>query len=176
MKSYNIFLASSDELLIERRAFGSLVYKLDQHLESQNSRLDIFEWEDYDPAYNGCRKQSEYNKFIPDSDIFIALFHTKAGKFTLEEFDIANSLHKNGSKPNIIIFCKELRNGEQELTVLSEFKKRLSTEGYSWSTFSNNNDLCYKAILQISSILGFSNDISIKNSIVYIGDQPIVKL
>ena len=59
MKTIKIFLASSDELRQERIAFGNLVRKLDKIYERRGIRVELFEWEDYDAAYNGQRKQDE---------------------------------------------------------------------------------------------------------------------
>lgn len=56
MKTIKIFLASSDELKDERIRFGNLVRRLDHIYKNRNIRLEIFEWEDVDAAYNGRRK------------------------------------------------------------------------------------------------------------------------
>ena len=75
-----IFLASSEELEADRYRFGNLIRKLDNIYEKRGIRIELFEWEDYDAAYNGMRKQDEYNERVRASDMFLALFHKKAGK------------------------------------------------------------------------------------------------
>ena len=87
-----IFLASSEELEADRYRFGNLIRKLDNIYEKRGIRIELFEWEDYDAAYNGMRKQDEYNERVRASDMFLALFHKKAGKFTIEEINIAQSV------------------------------------------------------------------------------------
>ena len=57
-----IFLASSEELEADRYRFGNLIRKLDNIYEKRGIRIELFEWEDYDAAYNGMRKQDEYNE------------------------------------------------------------------------------------------------------------------
>ena len=52
MKTIKIFLASSDELVNDRNAFGNLVRRLDKNYEQKGIRIELFEWEDYDAAYN----------------------------------------------------------------------------------------------------------------------------
>ena len=89
MKTIKIFLACSEELSDDRNAFGNLVYRLDKIYEKRGIRIDLFKWEDYDAAYNDRRKQDEYNEMVKASDMFLAIFYTKAGEFTIEEFDIA---------------------------------------------------------------------------------------
>ena len=92
MKTIKIFLASSEELTDDRNAFGNLVRRLDKIYEKRGIRIELFEWEDYDSAFNDQRKQDEYNERVRESDVFLALFHKKAGAFTVELGDyIANS-------------------------------------------------------------------------------------
>lgn len=69
-----IFLASSEELEADRYRFGNLIRKLDNIYEKRGIRIELFEWEDYDAAYNGMRKQDEYNERVRASDMFLALF------------------------------------------------------------------------------------------------------
>lgn len=57
MKKIKIFLASSEELEFERLAFGNLVRRLDNIYEKRGIRVELFEWEDYDAAYNAIAKQ-----------------------------------------------------------------------------------------------------------------------
>ena len=75
MKTIKIFLASSEELDYDRMAFGNLVRRLDDMYEKRGIRIKLFEWEDYDSAYKDKRKQDEYNEYVKQSDIFLALFH-----------------------------------------------------------------------------------------------------
>ena len=87
MKTIKIFLASSEELENDRNAFGNLIRKLNKTYNKRGVNLELFEWEDYDAAYNDKRKQDEYNENVRASDMFLAVFHRVAGRFTIEEFD-----------------------------------------------------------------------------------------
>jgi hypothetical protein len=99
-----IFLASSEELEADRYRFGNLIRKLDNIYEKRGIRIELFEWEDYDAAYNGMRKQDEYNERVRASDMFLALFHKKAGKFTIEEFNIARKAFDEQASPKIHLY------------------------------------------------------------------------
>ena len=99
MKTIKIFIASSEELEDDRNAFGNLVRKLNKTYEKRGIHLELFEWEDYDAAYNNRRKQDEYNDEVRASDMFLAVFHTKAGKFTIEEFDVATEEFRKKGAP-----------------------------------------------------------------------------
>ena len=109
-----IFLASSEELEADRYRFGNLIRKLDNIYEKRGIRIELFEWEDYDAAYNGMRKQDEYNERVRASDMFLALFHKKAGKFTIEEFNIARKAFDEQASPKIYTYIKALEAGERE--------------------------------------------------------------
>ena len=85
MKKIKIFFASSEELKNDRDAFGNLVRRLNKTYEKRGITLDLFEWEDYDAAFNDKRKQEEYNEEVRKSDMFLAVFHRNAGRFTIEE-------------------------------------------------------------------------------------------
>jgi len=118
-----IFLASSEELEADRYRFGNLIRKLDNIYEKRGIRIELFEWEDYDAAYNGMRKQDEYNERVRASDMFLALFHKKAGKFTIEEFNIARKAFDEQASPKIYTYIKDLEAGESESRELAEFKR-----------------------------------------------------
>ena len=88
MKTNKIFLASSDELEVDRSRFGNLVRHLDKIYEKRDIRIELIEWEDLDAAYNGQRKQDEYNQEIRESDLFLAVKVTymQTGKLSFTSF------------------------------------------------------------------------------------------
>lgn len=153
MKTIKIFLASSEELADDRNAFGNLVRRLDKIYEKRNIRIKLFEWEDYDAAYNDCRKQDEYNEFIKSSDMFLALFHTVAGRFTIEEFEVATEEFRKHSSPKIYTYCKDLQPNQRESPELTAFKKRLFEEmGHYWCRYSNTDSLQLHFVMQLQLI------------------------
>ena len=153
MKTIKIFLASSDELENDRMAFGNLVRKLDKIYERRGIRVELFEWEDYDAAYNGQRKQDEYNDHIKASDLFLALFHTKAGKFTIEEFDVATEEFRQKAAPKVYVYCKDLQAGESESPELAEFKRRLFDEmGHYWCRYGNRDTMQLHFVMQLQLV------------------------
>ena len=153
MKTIKIFLASSEELDYDRMAFGNLVRRLDDIYEKRGIRIKLFEWEDYDAAYNDRRKQDEYNDHVRESDIFLALFHKKAGQFTIEEFDIASEEFKEHASPKVFAFCKDIRSGEEESPELAEFKKRLFDEmGHYWCRYDTRESLHLQFVMQLQLV------------------------
>lgn len=152
-KTISIFLASSNELKDERIEFGDFVRQIDNIYEKRGTRVILLKWEDFDASYNDCRKQDEYNEKIRACNIFVALFHIKAGEFTIEEFNVAYKEFQSKELPKIYIYCKDLKQGEKELPELSEFKKRLKDEmGHFWCHFSNSDRLQLHFILQLLNL------------------------
>ena len=149
-RTINVFLASSCEILEDRVAFGNLVRRLDRLYERRGLRVDIFEWEDYDASYNGRRKQDEYNALIPDSTMFVALFHKKAGESTLEEFNVAMKAFEEKGAPKIYIYFKGLRPKEKETPELRSFKEILSQKfGHYWSQYDNRDTMQLHFVMQL---------------------------
>lgn len=150
-KIIKVFLASSEELENDRNAFGNFVRRLDDIYEKRGTRIKLFEWEDYDAAYNDKRKQDEYNEKARISDLFLALFYKKAGKFTIEEFNVATGEFRHtGIKPKTYVYCRDLQEGENETEDLQKFKKYLSEElGYYWIRYNNKDSMQLHFIMQL---------------------------
>lgn len=146
-----VFLASSDELRDDRESFGNFVRRLDDLYEKRNKRIKLFEWEDSDAAYNNRRKQGEYNDEVRASDMFLALFYIKAGKYTIEEFKVATEeYHRTGYKPKPYVYLRELKEGDQESDELISFKHHLSEElGYYWCNYNSRDSLQLHFVMQL---------------------------
>ena len=168
MKTIKIFLASSEELDSDRMVFGNLVRRLDDMYEKRGIRIKLFEWEDYDAAYNDRRKQDEYNDYVRNSDIFLALFHKKAGKFTLEEFDVASEEFKEHASPKVYTYCKDLQPDEVESTELAEFKKRLFDEmGHYWCRYDCRESFQLQFVMQLQLVESSQmNNLKVENGVV----------
>ena len=153
MKTIRIFLASSEEMDYDRMVFGNLVRRLDDVYEKRGIRLKLFEWEDYDSAFNDRRKQDEYNDNVRNSDIFLALFHKKAGQFTVEEFDVASEAFKEKASPKVYTYLKDLKPGEEASPELEEFKHRLFDEmGHYWCRYDNRDSLQFQFVMQLQLV------------------------
>lgn len=179
MKTIKIFLASSDELEDDRNAFGNLVRRLDKIYETRGIRIELFEWEDYDAAYNDRRKQDEYNEKVKASDMFLALFRTKAGKFTIEEFDVATEEFRKHASPKVYVYCKDLLPEEQASPELMEFKRKLYEEmGHYWSRYQNRDSMQLHFVMQLQLVENSKSagKLRVEDGMVLIEDMPIAKL
>ena len=178
MKTIKIFLASSEELEDDRNAFGNLVRKLNKSYEKRGIHLELFEWEDYDAAYNDRRKQDEYNDNVRASDMFLAVFHRVAGKFTIEEFDVATEEFCKKGLPKSYVYCKDLQSGDIESAELKEFKKRLFDEmGHYWSRYANRDTMQLHFVMQLQLVEGSaSNALKVEDGNVVLDGQTIARM
>lgn len=141
-RTIKIFLASSEELKEEREKFGNLIRRLDDRYLKRGIHIKLLVWEDLDPCYNNVRKQDEYNAWIRESHIFVCLFYTKAGEYTLEELNVAKAENARRKEPKVIIYCRDLQDGDVDMPELAEFKQSLARElNHFWGHFSTTDKL-----------------------------------
>ncbi|MCH9659743.1 MAG: leucine-rich repeat domain-containing protein, partial [Bacteroidetes bacterium] len=88
-KHIKIFLASSAELKEEREQFEIFIHRENQQLYKKGIFIELELWENFIDAMSKTRLQDEYNNVAKHSDIFVSLFFTKVGMYTLEEFEAA---------------------------------------------------------------------------------------
>ena len=142
MKTIKVFLASSEELKDEREKFGNFIRRLDDIYLKRGIHVQLFVWEDMDPCYNNVRKQNEYNARIRESQIFVALFYTRAGEYTLEEVTVARKENSRRREPKLMICCRTLQPGEVEAEELAEFKRTMEREfGHFWDNYATTDKL-----------------------------------
>jgi len=139
-----VFLASSSELDIERAHVGDLCNDINSLIADTAVRVRLLKWEVFDPLFKGERKQSEYDRQVKKADIFIALFRSKAGKFTLEEVDVAIAAHTQNQRPQELYCFIQDWQGERELDA-DELKTKLSAN-YVTDSFADIKDLKLKLI------------------------------
>ena len=177
MKEIKVFLASSEELKYDRLAFSDLIRKLDNIYEKRGIRIKLFQWEDFDAAYNDKRKQDEYNEYIKQSDLFLALFRTKAGKFTVEEFELARNEHREKGSPKPHVYCRDLEQGETEDKTLTDFKKMLFDEmGHFFARYKNEDGLNLHFVMQLQLFENSrSEQVETDGNLITFCGEPIAK-
>jgi hypothetical protein len=139
-----VFLASSSELELERVHIGDFFNDINSILSDTSVRVRLLKWELFDPSFKGERKQSEYDQQVIKSDIFIALFRTKAGKYTLEEAEVAQNAHTQNQKP-LELYCLIQDSIKKREFDVDELKSKLGTD-YVFDSFTNTEDLKFKII------------------------------
>ena len=151
-KTIKIFLASSAELKSDRDDLRLFVSVENDRLHEKGVYLKLIQWEYFLDAVSDTRMQNEYNKALRDCDIVLSLFHTRAGKYTQEEFETALRRFKETGKPLIYTYFKDATDKMIEASLL-EFKERLHTLGHFPTNYSNIDDLKVQFKRQLEIII-----------------------
>ncbi len=176
VKTVRVFLASSKELRNDRVNFADLMERLQNQYESRGYTFLLKKWEYLNPAYNKRRKQDEYNDVIKQCDVFMALFYSKAGEYTVEEFDEAIKESKKREFP-LLIYFKDLK-GEKEPAKLKKLKKRISDElEHFWGTYETTAELHLEFVLWLDNFLfGGRSELKVDNGEVTMGDVKVAEM
>ena len=157
-KTISIFLASSEELQDDRVAFGDFIRRINDIYQKRSINIRLLKWEDFDSSVSTSmnsrdthRKQDEYNQRIGQSDIFVALFHTRAGEFTVEEFNVALKLFQEKLTPKIFVFFKDVDNNTAEDESLIGFKQKTLHDkiGHYWGHYNSHDSLHFNFVMQL---------------------------
>lgn len=156
-KTFKIFLASSNEMKIERDSFRNFISEENDRLIHRGFYLNLVQWEDFLDDISMTRKQDDYNKAIEECDIAVCLFFSKVGKFTEEEFDTAYKKFSATGVPRIWTYFKTANlstaNIDTSINSLLEFKDKLFKLGHFQSNFDSNSNLHLQFKRQIDGII-----------------------
>lgn len=140
MKKIKIFLASSNELQSEREHFEQKIYRKCKDWVDRGIFLHLDIWENLSARISATGSQSEYNKFVQTTDLFVLLAYTKVGMYTAEEFATAFGQFQSTQKPFIFIYFKA-PDGVTTDPSLVEFHQQLKNLKHFYSPFKDANDL-----------------------------------
>lgn len=162
MKKVRIFIASSAELDQDKQMFDLYFSEKNKLYRERNIDFDQKTWKDFDSSMAGSRLQDRYNEYIRQCDIVIFLFHTRLGRYTKEELEIASGIFKENKyrKPKIYVYFKE--DGADPS--LSDFKEYCEERlGHFCDIYSDYNDLRIK----------FDKQLQILENEGYIKSDPV---
>lgn len=182
MEVKKIFLASSEELRLDREAFERMLARLNPQWRSRDITFDLVVWEHFIDAMSKEGLQKEYNKAVEDCDVFVLLFFTKVGRYTLEEFETAFADLATSTGPRIYTYFKndsiltgDLNEGVKSLL---EFKARLQELKHYPTYYRNTEDLLWQFSRQLELLYGgdaaSSGDISDTTPQSKIGEMALV--
>jgi hypothetical protein len=158
MQIKKIFLASSAELKEDRREFELMIGRLNQQWRPREFTFEVRLWEDFIDAMSPDGLQKEYNKAVADSDIFVMMFFTKVGRYTLEEFETAFAKMKAGAGPRVFTYFRNdfILTGDIDETIASllAFKARLRELNHYVTVYRNTQDLQYQFSQQLEKLYG----------------------
>ena len=153
MKKINIFIASSAELQEDKQMFDLYFSEKNKLLRPQNIDLDQRTWMDFSSSLNTERLQDRYNEYIGKCDIVVFLFHTRLGRYTKEELEVAYEafIKNKGKNPRIFIYFKE-EGIEDE--ALKDFKRYCESNlGHFCDIYSDHQDLRIKFDKQLQLLM-----------------------
>lgn len=156
MDTIRIFIASSSELLQDRKEFREFLSIENDRLHSKGVYLELIQWENFLDTVSQTSLQDEYNKELKKAQIVICLFFTKAGKYTQEEFDTALQQFKETGSPLIYTYFKSGSDdsdpNDRSANDLKLFRKRLSDIGHFYTVYNNIDDLKYQFRKQLDRL------------------------
>ncbi len=179
MKTVKVFLASSDELQIDRLEFADLIQHLNRCLKPRDIEIELVKWEYLDSSMGPKHKQEEYNEELKKCEMCLVLYWTKFGDFTKIELDTAYHELCAGNNPQkLYVFFKDTDVITPEL---KEFRDSFVTEyGHFFCRFENVDTMRLHFMLQFEE---YQNKyvtkpglLEIKESQVAIDGVPFVNL
>jgi len=138
-----VFLASSSELEFERAHIGDLFNDINSLLTETDARVRLLKWETFNSSFTGERKQSEYDEQVKNSDVFVALFRSTAGKYTMEEVETALASHTGNKKPEEL-YCF-FQDCEKRSFDVNDIKAKLGA-AFITDSFTDINALKIKIV------------------------------
>ena len=168
LKTIELFLASSSELKPDREQVEIWINRENKTLIKKGVFLKLNLREDFLNAMSQTRSQDEYNKIIAKCDVIIFLFSTKVGKYTEEEFEIANKHFRETGKPKYIYtYFKEVQVNASDKSIVTDlmrikrFKKKLENLGHFYTLYKSQEDLTKQLKNQLDKII---EEISLANN------------
>ncbi len=154
-RTITVFLASSEELMNDRNSFQALIASLDDIYEERGVRIKCKRWEDFNAFCTGERTQDQYNQVLRTSDMCICMFHRKAGKYTVEEFNHAlNEYRQNNDHPKTYVYIRALVEGEVEEEELKAFKADLfQSIGHYWCNYVTDDAMKLHFVMQLERLM-----------------------
>ena len=157
MEKKKIILASAYELKEDRKEFEVYIARKNKSWVDQGVFLELVIWEDQLEAMSQTRLQEEFNQRVKESDIFLMLFFTKVGQYTLEEFETAFGNFKKTNKPFIFTYFKDGQQttpaDENDMKSLVSFQERLDELGHFSSVYKNMDELKHKFDQQLEKLV-----------------------
>lgn len=143
-----VFLASSEELVADRREFEIFVGRKNKDWIDKGVFIELNVWEDFLDALSPTRLQDEYNRVIRQCDLFVMLFWTKVGRFTEEEFDVAVGAFQARRKPFIFTYYKDApapggAPDPAHAASLAAFQDKMKRLGHYQTRYSNVEGLLH---------------------------------
>ena len=178
MKTIKVFIASSEELRMERLEFTDMIQHLNRIFKPRGFEIEPVKWEYLDASMGPLHKQEEYNQELKTCEICLALYWTKFGEYTESELNTAYEELKAGRNPRkLYVYFKDTQDITPELQA---FKDSFATKyGHFFCRFENVDTMRLNFLLQFEDYQNHRHDrslIKVRNSKVEVDEQPFADL
>ena len=154
IRTITVFLGSSEELINDRNSFSDLIRALDDIYEPRGIRVKLKRCENFLAYCTGNRTQDDYNRILAACDISVCMFHRKAGKFTIEEFEKSIEAYQRTQSPKTYVYARVLVEGEVEEEELKQFKDELFKQmGHYWCNYATEDSMKLHFVMQFERLI-----------------------
>ncbi|MDO4163912.1 MAG: carboxypeptidase-like regulatory domain-containing protein [Bacteroides sp.] len=149
MKKVKVFIASSAELDEDKKQLDLFFAERNKIYEQRDILFVQKTWKDFESSLHEHFLQDRYDDYIRRCDIVIFLFHTRLGKYTLRELNIAHEtfLRSKKGQPRIYIFYRETAEQTSELADFKRFSEK--DYGHFCDTYADYPELLRKVEKQL---------------------------
>ena len=165
MKTVKVFIASSEELRLERLEFTDMIQQLNRILKPRGVEID--------PLDN----HEEYHRELKNCEMCLALYWTKFDGQTKNELDTAYSELCAGRNPQkLYVYFKDANDITPELKA---FKESFATAyGHFFCRFENVDTMKLNFLLQFEDYQNKASEgwLKVRDSRVEVDGQPFVEL
>jgi len=138
--------------------------------------VKLVKWEYGSQAIADTRKQDEYNQAIRGAQLCFFLFFTRAGQYTLEEFEAALAAFKQTGSPKIVTYFREVPEGSTVGEELAAFQRRLDEQvGHFWSRYGVIDTVKLGIVMQMK-LGGADVPVTIEDDRALVAGTPLVDL
>lgn len=177
MKTIKVFIASSEELKLERLEFTDMIQQLNRILKPRGLEIEPVKWEYLDTSMGPLHKQEEYNNELKTCEMCLVLYWTRFGDYTKSELETAYSELCAGRNPQkLYVYFKDTEDITPELKA---FKDSFATEyGHFYCQFENVDTMKLNFLLQFEDYQNKNTEglLKVQNSRVEVDGKPFVEL
>ena len=177
MKTIKVFIASSEELKLERLEFTDMLQQLNRILKPRGLEIEPVKWEYLDASMGPVHKQEEYNRELKTCQMCLVLYWTKFGEYTESELNTAYTELCAGRNPQKrYVYFKDAAEITPEWQA---FKDSFATKyGHFYCRFENVDTMRLSFLLQFEAYQNQRSEslLKIRDSKVEIDGQSLVEL
>ena len=148
------FLASAGELIRERDLTEITIHRKNSSLIDRDLFFEVIRWEELLQTFEKSRVQERFLSWVSDCDVLIVIFHTKVGKFTKEELDLAFHNLRSGQNPrHILVYFKDSKRTiskiDKGILEIINMKKEIQNNQQYFIEFHNLAELELSLLKQL---------------------------